>query len=92
MPDIPYGDCFTVEARWDIYPKPAVDGIPRVKIQAHVMVSFTKTTIWRKAIESGVIASCKTAHEECVLHIQACAPPPLSQRRPAIPGCCALPH
>lgn len=71
MPDIPYGDCFTVEARWDICPKPAVDGIPRVKIQAHVMVSFTKTTIWRRAIESGVIASCKTAHEECVLHAQA---------------------
>jgi hypothetical protein len=28
------------------------------------MVDFTKPTIWKKAIESGVINSCKGSHEE----------------------------
>ena len=64
MPDIPYGDCFTVEARWNVCPLPPVGGIPQVSLQTHVMVSFAKNTIWRKAIESGVIASCLTAHQE----------------------------
>ena len=73
MPDIPYGDCFTVETRWNVCPKPAVHGVPRISIQTHVMVSFAKSTIWRKAIESGVIASCKASHEEWVAAAQGCA-------------------
>ena len=85
MPDIPYGDCFTVEARWNVSPKPAVDGVPRVDVQTHVMVDFTKTTIWRKAIESGVIASCKTAHEEWLSQAQACVLAP-----PLQPSCLTL--
>jgi hypothetical protein len=37
---------------------------PVLKIATHVMVDFTKPTIWRKAIESGVINSCRGSHEE----------------------------
>ncbi len=41
MPDIPYGDCFTVEARWNIAnAQPLPDGTPRVAIETHVMVNF----------------------------------------------------
>ena len=65
MPDIPYGDCFTVESRWNVTNMaPAPDGIPRVNVETFVMVDFARSTIWKKAIESGVIASCRSAHEE----------------------------
>ena len=37
---------------------------PALKIATHVMVDFTKATIWKKAIESGVINSCRSSHEE----------------------------
>ena len=41
MPDIPYGDCFTVEARWNVTnAQPLPDGTPRVAIATHVMVNF----------------------------------------------------
>ncbi len=41
MPDIPYGDCFTVEARWNVAnAQPRPDGTPRVAIDTHVMVNF----------------------------------------------------
>lgn len=74
MPDIPYGDCFTVEARWDISEAAASPGAPPcLKIATHVMVDFTKQTIWRKAIESGVVASCRAAHEEWLAAAQKCA-------------------
>ena len=72
MPDIPYGDCFTVEARWNISPLPPQGGVPRVDIKTHVMVVFGKSTIWRKAIESGVVSSCKSSHEEWIKAAQKC--------------------
>ena len=65
MPDIPYGDCFTVESRWNVTnAAPTADGTPRVAVKTYVMVNFARSTIWKKAIESGVIASCRSAHEE----------------------------
>ena len=65
MPDIPYGDCFTVEARWNVTPAaPTSDGTSRVALETYVMVNFARSTIWKKAIESGVIASCRSAHEQ----------------------------
>lgn len=86
MPDIPYGDCFTVEARWDISPMTQSPGQPpALSVKTHVMVDFAKTTIWRKAIESGVINSCRGSHEEWLAAAQKCAATDLCQ--PAVSEC-----
>lgn len=72
MPDIPYGDCFTVEARWDVCPTPSPDAVPRVSVRTSVKVSFGKSTIWRKPIEAGVLSSCKALHTEWLEAANAC--------------------
>lgn len=64
MPDIPYGDCFTVEARWDLKPKPgaASSQQPRTGVQSRVRVVFNKGTMFRRMIEKGVVDSCGESH------------------------------
>ncbi len=62
MADIPYGDCFTVDLRWDIHPLPdapveevsyssdgtAVVSVPQVQITAVVRVPFTTMCMFKR--------------------------------------------
>ncbi len=46
MPNIPFGDHFTVEVRWDIT---QVGGDPsQCRVQSQVSVPFSKATWWKK--------------------------------------------
>jgi hypothetical protein len=59
MSDIPYGDHFKVEARWDIFP----DGPNTSALRIHFAVPFTKNTMWKKFIEKGVTESLLEAYQ-----------------------------
>lgn len=60
MSDIPYGDHFKVETRWDIYPDKKGTGSTLV---IHIAVPFTKNTMWKKFIEKGVTESLLEAYQ-----------------------------
>ncbi|DBA65827.1 TPA: hypothetical protein ACH3X2_002859 [Trebouxia sp. C0005] len=69
MPNIPFGDHFTVEVRWDIT---QVAGDPsQCRLQSQVSVPFSKATWWKKAIQKGSIDSCREAHEDWLAKVQA---------------------
>ncbi|DBA93644.1 TPA: hypothetical protein ACH3X3_013719 [Trebouxia sp. C0006] len=69
MPNIPFGDHFTVEVRWDIT---QVGGDPsQCRVQSQVSVPFSKATWWKKAIQKGSIDSCREAHEDWLAKVQA---------------------
>ncbi|KAG2441897.1 hypothetical protein HXX76_003503 [Chlamydomonas incerta] len=54
MTDIPYGDCFTVDQRWDVKRDPAADpDKPQVTFDLHVRVPFTSRCLFKGVIESG---------------------------------------
>lgn len=59
MSDIPYGDHFKVEARWDIFP----DAPNTSALRIHFAVPFTKNTMWKKFIEKGVTESLLEAYQ-----------------------------
>lgn len=61
MSDIPYGDHFKVETRWDIKPHPDRDGFSSLTI--HIGVPFTKNTMWKRFIEKGVTGSLLEAYQ-----------------------------
>jgi len=61
MMDIPYGDHFKVETRWDIQPHASHPGTSSLTI--HVAVPFTKNTLWKKFIERGVTGSLLEAYQ-----------------------------
>ena len=46
MPNIPFGDHFTVEARWDV--KAVEHDSSQCHITTHVSVPFSKSTWWKK--------------------------------------------
>lgn len=59
MADIPCGDCFSVEVRWDIQPDAAaMDPTRQVTVQLHIRVPFTKRTMVKRVIESGSYKQC----------------------------------
>eukprot|EP00884_Botryococcus_braunii_P008439 jgi/Botrbrau1/17597/Bobra.0166s0036.1 len=65
MNDIPFGDHFSVETRWDITPVPLdPSGTQRCQVQTYVAIPFSKGTIWKKAIEKGTLDSCKESHSD----------------------------
>ena len=55
MPNIPFGDDFTVEARGDV--KAVEHDSSRCHITTHVSVPFSKSTWWRKVSLSNVIVA-----------------------------------
>ncbi len=59
MADIPYGDHFRVNTRWDVAPG-ATPGSCDVVV--HVAVPFTKSTIWKRYIEKSVADSALEAY------------------------------
>lgn len=60
MSDIPYGDHFKVETRWDIFPQKTGSGSTLI---IHIAVPFTKNTMWKKFIEKGVTESLLEAYQ-----------------------------
>lgn len=70
MNDIPYGDHFKVETRWDIFPEVPVAGSAEndpkqisSKMVIHIAVPFTKNTMFKKFIEKGVTDSLLEAYQ-----------------------------
>lgn len=61
MSDIPYGDHFKVETRWDIFPDTRSSNSSILRI--HIGVPFTKNTMWKKFIEKGVTDSLLEAYQ-----------------------------
>lgn len=59
MTDIPYGDCFKVETRWDVGPGAEPN---TCSVEIHIAVPFTKSTVWRKMIEKSVTDSSLEAY------------------------------
>ncbi|KAG2489021.1 hypothetical protein HYH03_012459 [Edaphochlamys debaryana] len=54
MTDIPYGDCFTVDQRWDVRRDPhAEPDKPQITFDLHVRVPFTSRCLFKGVIESG---------------------------------------
>ncbi|KAK9823329.1 hypothetical protein WJX72_001963 [[Myrmecia] bisecta] len=71
MTDIPYGDHFTVEARWDVTNLPtAPEAHPQVGVKSYVAIPFTKNTVWRRAIEKGAMDQCREAHTALMEHFR----------------------
>jgi hypothetical protein len=54
MSDIPYGDHFRVDQRWDVTPGPDPG---TCTLSVHIGVPFTKSTMWKKVIEKSVTES-----------------------------------
>ena len=54
MNDIPYGDHFRVDQRWDVTPGPEPGSC---SLDVHISVPFTKSTLWKKVIEKSVTDS-----------------------------------
>ena len=46
MPNIPFGDHFTVEVRWDV--TQVAGSPPHCRLQSQVSVPFSKSTWWKK--------------------------------------------
>lgn len=63
IPDIPYGDCFQVESRWNFDPS-TEDGQPVINVTTFVVVEFCKSTMMRKIIEKTTLDKCRKAHQD----------------------------
>ena len=57
MPNIPFGDHFTVEVRWDVTQLPG--GTSQCRVQSCVSIPFSKATWWKKV-------SCPHLHHHCI--------------------------
>ena len=55
MSDIPYGDCFTVDMRWDFKVSnqvaASIDGEAGLLVEVHLRVPFNKTCFFKKVWE-----------------------------------------
>mmetsp|Transcript_32890 Transcript_32890/g.72629 ORF Transcript_32890/g.72629 Transcript_32890/m.72629 type:complete len:758 (-) Transcript_32890:1138-3411(-) len=51
MADIPYGDCFTVDLRWDVRPAPSDSN--QLLLDVHLRIPFIRKCLFKKVIESG---------------------------------------
>lgn len=61
MNDIPYGDYFRVEGRWDVE-KVSDGGISECVLRIYVNVAFSRKTFWKGKIEQGTFEECKEAY------------------------------
>eukprot|EP00250_Pteridium_aquilinum_P013255 c21233_g2_i1 orf=927-2954(-) len=61
MNDIPYGDYFRVEGRWDVVPV-TDKATPHCAVHIIVDVSFSKKTVWKGKIEQGTYDECKDVY------------------------------
>ena len=63
MEDIPYRDCFTVEDRWVAEP---TDDKRQTRVRFEFQVVWTKTTIWKRRIETSSKADLEGFYESYV--------------------------
>ncbi|MCO5603637.1 hypothetical protein L7F22_057788 [Adiantum nelumboides] len=61
MNDIPYGDYFRVEGRWEVVPA-MNKATPHCVVHVFVDVSFSKKTVWKGKIEQGTYDECKDVY------------------------------
>ncbi|KAK9846399.1 hypothetical protein WJX81_003004 [Elliptochloris bilobata] len=63
MTEIPFGEYFSVETRWDVVAAPpAPDGTPQSRVSSHVAIPFTKQTLYRAMIVRSTLDGCREAH------------------------------
>lgn len=60
MSDIPYGDYFRVEGRWDVE-NVSNGGISECVLRIFVNVAFSRKTFWKGKIEQGTFEECREA-------------------------------
>jgi hypothetical protein len=61
MNDIPYGDYFRVEGRWDVE-KVSNGGNSECVLRIFVNVAFSRKTFWKGKIEQGTFEECREAY------------------------------
>ncbi|XP_011089290.1 protein VASCULAR ASSOCIATED DEATH 1, chloroplastic [Sesamum indicum] len=59
--DVPYGDYFTVEARWDVE-KDGNDSRPGCILRVYINVAFSKKTMWKGKIVQSTLEECREAY------------------------------
>ncbi|KAL3613672.1 protein of unknown function (DUF4782) [Castilleja foliolosa] len=63
--DVPYGDYFRVEGRWDV----EGDGneqSPGCILRVYTNVAFSKKTMWKGKIVQSTVEECREAYETCI--------------------------
>eukprot|EP00898_Chlorokybus_atmophyticus_P004158 jgi/Chlat1/4743/Chrsp308S00816 len=73
LQDIPFGDHFSVETRVDVSPLPPAPGggkTARCLLKVYLEVVFSKKTMWRPKIESGVKSGTVESYESMVMYIK----------------------
>ncbi|GIL64209.1 hypothetical protein Vafri_18181 [Volvox africanus] len=67
MTDIPYGDCFTVDQRWDIKKDPDSEfDRPMITLDLHVRVPFSNRCLFKSVIESGSVKQVQDTYSQFV--------------------------
>ncbi|KAL0397669.1 UNVERIFIED_CONTAM: protein VASCULAR ASSOCIATED DEATH 1, chloroplastic [Sesamum calycinum] len=59
--DVPYGDYFTVEARWDVE-NDGNDSKPGCILRVYINVAFSKKTMWKGKIVQSTLEECREAY------------------------------
>ncbi|KAL8495679.1 hypothetical protein ACS0TY_019699 [Phlomoides rotata] len=59
--DVPYGDYFSVEGRWDLEPEED-DSKPGCRLRVYTNVAFSKKTMWRGKIVQSTVEECREAY------------------------------
>ncbi|KAL1543316.1 protein of unknown function (DUF4782) [Salvia divinorum] len=59
--DVPYGDYFTVEGRWDVE-QVGNDSSPCCTLRVYTNVAFSKKTMWKGKIVQSTVEECREAY------------------------------
>ncbi|KAL2477877.1 Protein VASCULAR ASSOCIATED DEATH 1 [Forsythia ovata] len=59
--DVPYGDYFRVEGRWDVV-RDGSDSKPGCILKVYIHVAFSKKTVWRGKIVQSTVEECREAY------------------------------
>ncbi|CAI9770357.1 unnamed protein product [Fraxinus pennsylvanica] len=60
--DVPYGDYFRVEGRWDVV-RDGSDSKPCCIMKVYIHVAFSKKTMWRGKIVQSTVEECREAYD-----------------------------
>ena len=66
---IPYGDCFTVEARWEFRSVPEYPG--RIMVKHYFAVPFSKSTVWKSSIVRNTKSQMADYRKQLVRDLEA---------------------
>ncbi|KAL7158407.1 hypothetical protein ABFS83_02G141300 [Erythranthe nasuta] len=59
--DVPYGDYFTVEGRWDVENE-GNDSKPGCVLRVYINLNFSKKTMWKGKIVQSTVEECREAY------------------------------